>query len=118
MTATTRGVERGEVQVQKVVSAEEQTLEVPVTEEHVQVTRRIVDRDAAPGDQAFEEITIEMPVYGEEVDVDKRAHVREEVEIRKETTTSTERVSDTVRREDVQISDTDDVVDDNSNPRS
>lgn len=119
LTATTRGVERGEVQVEKVVTAEDRTIDVPVTEEHVKVTRQLVDRDADAADQAFEEITIDVPVYGEEVDVEKRAHVVEEVEVARERETRTERVSDTVRREDVRVTDTttDEVIDEKTPPR-
>jgi uncharacterized protein (TIGR02271 family) len=117
LTAQTRPVERGAVQVDKVVTEEQQTLDVPVTEEQVTVNRRIVDRDVAPGETTFEEGTIEVPVHGEEVEVEKRARVREEIEIGKEQVTGTERVTDTVRREDARISDdTDSVVDDEDRP--
>jgi len=105
LTARTREVERGQVQIDKVVSAEERSLDVPVTEEHVHVTRRTVDRDVNAGDATFEEGTIDVPVYGEEVDLEKRARVREEIEISKDATTETERVSGTVRREDVRVTD-------------
>ena len=118
LTARTRGVERGFVQVDKVVTEEAQSLDVPVTEEHVHVTRRIVDREVTPGDATFEEGTIDVPVYGEEVEVEKRARVREEIEISKDVTTNTERVSDTVRREDVRVTDdSGTIVDDDSTPR-
>jgi uncharacterized protein (TIGR02271 family) len=118
LTARTHGVERGSVQVDKVVTEEAQSLDVPVTDEHVHVTRRIVDREATPGDATFEEGTIDVPVYGEEVEVDKRARVREEIEISKDATTKTERVSDTVRREDVRVTDdSGTIVDDDSTPR-
>lgn len=120
LTARTRGVERGAVQVDKVVTAEAQTLEVPVTEEHVHVTRRVVDREVGDSDDLFEEGTIEVPVYGEEVEVEKRARVREEIEISKHATTQTEHVSDTVRREDVRVTDDSGVVvddDDVNTPR-
>ncbi|MDP9356502.1 MAG: YsnF/AvaK domain-containing protein, partial [Chloroflexota bacterium] len=46
LTATTREREVGEVQVSKDVVAEEQVLEVPVTEERVRVQRRAVQGDA------------------------------------------------------------------------
>jgi uncharacterized protein (TIGR02271 family) len=105
LTATRRPVERGAVRVERDVIEERQALDVPVTEEEVHVTRRAVDRDAAPSDTAFDEGTIEVPVYGEEVDVQKRARVREEVEISKDAVTETERVSDTVRREEVVVED-------------
>ena len=105
LTATTREVERGAVQVDKVVTEEQQTLDVPVTEERVSVSRRVVDRDVAPGETTFAEGTIEVPVRGEEVAVEKRARVREEIEIDKEQVTGTERVTDTVRREEARITD-------------
>jgi len=106
LSARTRQVERGEVRIQKNVVAEEQTLEVPVTEERVSVSRRVVDRDLAPGETAFEGGTIEVPVHGEEVEIQKTAHVAEEVEISKEAVQEVERVTDTVRHEEVQIDDT------------
>jgi uncharacterized protein (TIGR02271 family) len=105
LTVTTRAVERGVVRVEKDVVAEEQTLDVPVTEQEVRVSRRVVDRDAVPSDTAFDEGTIEVPLYGEEVDVQKRARIREEVEISKEAVAQTERVRDTVRREEVIVED-------------
>jgi len=112
LTATTREVDRGSVQIDKVVTSEQQTLNVPVTEEHVNVTRRAVDRDVPVGETAFEDTTIEVPLHAEEVVVDKRAHVVEEVEIDREATTETQQVTDTVRREDVRVTDnTGDIVD-------
>jgi uncharacterized protein (TIGR02271 family) len=103
LTATTRPVERGEVRVHKDVVEEQQTLEVPVTEEEVEITRRRVDRGVTDADHAFEEGTIEVPLRGEEVDVEKRARVVEEIDIDKTARQRTERVSDTVRHEEVQV---------------
>lgn len=105
LTATKRPVEQGQVRVSKDVVAEDRTLEVPVTEERVHVTRRTVDRDATADGNVFEEGTIEVPVRGEEVDVQKRVRVAEEVEIAKEPVQRTQRVADTVRREEVHIDD-------------
>jgi uncharacterized protein (TIGR02271 family) len=105
LTAQRRTVDRGDVRVQKEVVAEEQTLDVPVTEERVNISRHSVDRDVAPGETTFQEETIEVPVHGEEVDVRKEARVREEVEISKEAVQGTERVTDTVRREEIEIDD-------------
>jgi uncharacterized protein (TIGR02271 family) len=103
LTATTRPVERGEVHVHKDVVEEQQTLEVPVTEEEVEVTRRRVDRPVTDADHAFEEGTIEVPLRGEEVDIEKRARVVEEIDIDKSAQTHTEQVSDTVRHEEVHV---------------
>jgi uncharacterized protein (TIGR02271 family) len=103
LAARTREVERGEVRIDKNVVQEQQTLEVPVTEEEVEVTRRRVDRPVTADDHAFEEGTIEVPLRGEEVEIEKRARVVEEIDVDKAARTHTERVSDTVRREEVTI---------------
>ena len=102
--ARTREVDRGAVRVDKHVVEEQQTLEVPVVEEEVEITRRAVDRpaDGIVGD--FEDTSFEVPVKGEEVDVTKTARVTEEIDIDKTARERTETVSDTVRREEVDIS--------------
>ncbi len=105
LTATRRPVERGAVRLEKDVVEEEQTIDVPVTEERVTVQRRTVDQDVSAADADFEEGAIEVPVHGEEVVPQKRARVREDVEISKEPVERTERVSDTVRREEVRVDD-------------
>lgn len=103
LTATTRQVERGEVGINKTVVTKEQEIDVPLTEERVNVSRRSVDREATPGVDAFTEGTIEVPVHGEEVDIQKRTRVTGEVDIDKEAVQSTHRVKDTVRREEVTV---------------
>lgn len=119
LTARTREVERGQVRIDKDVIVEEQTLEVPVTEERVHVSRRIVDRDVTAGDTTFQEGTIEVPVYGEEVDVEKRTRVREELEVTKDAVQDVERVTDTVRHEEVRVTDeTGAIIDDDTSTRS
>ncbi|HEY7029820.1 MAG TPA: DUF2382 domain-containing protein [Thermomicrobiales bacterium] len=105
LTATKRPVEAGTVRVNKDVVAEERTMDVPVTEEHLVVNRRVVDRDAPADASAFKEDTIEVPLMAEEVDVQKRNRVVEEVEIGKEAVQKTQRVADTVRREEVHVDD-------------
>jgi len=103
LTATKRPVERGGVRVTKDVEENQQTLDVPVREERVNVERRVVDRDVAPDETAFQESTIDVPVRGEEIDVQKRARVGEEVEINKNATERTEHVTDTVRKERARV---------------
>ena len=104
LTATVRPQEAGAVRIEKDVVTEEQTLDVPVTEERVRVERRVVDRPVTAADaDAFEETVIEVPVRSETVDVQKQARVAEEVVVSKEATQRTERVSDTVRREEVVV---------------
>jgi uncharacterized protein (TIGR02271 family) len=118
LSATTREVERGSVHVHKTVTSEAQSLEVPVTEEHVHVTRRTVDRDLTPGEDTLAEGTIEIPVYGEDVEVTKTPRVREVIEIAKDSTTETQQVQETVRREDVRVTDdSGTVIEDDTNTR-
>jgi len=107
LTATKRPVDQGQVRITKDVVTEARTLEVPVTEERARVTRRTVDRDATDpvGADAFQEQTIDVPLRTEQVDVDKRVRVAEEVEVTKEAVQRTERVGDTVRREEVRVED-------------
>ena len=102
LTATVRQQEAGAVRIEKDVVTEEQTLDVPVTEERVRVERRVVDRPVSAADAAaFEETVIDVPLRSETVDVQKQARVAEEVVVSKEATQRTERVSDTVRKEEV-----------------
>jgi uncharacterized protein (TIGR02271 family) len=106
LVATKREREAGEVQITKNVVAEERTLEVPITEERVQVTRRVVDRAGDSGDMAFREETIEVPLTTQEVDLQKRVRVSEEIEIDREQVQTTQAVTGTVRREVVDVDET------------
>jgi len=118
LTATVRQQEAGAVRIEKDVIEEERTLEVPVTEERIRVERRVVDRATTAADAgAFEETVIEVPLRSETVDVQKQARVAEEVVVSKEAVQRTERVADTVRKEEVFV-DEDGVVDTNRLDRS
>jgi uncharacterized protein (TIGR02271 family) len=104
LTAAVRPQEAGAVRIEKRVVAEDRVLEVPVTEERLRVERRVVDRPADTADiGAFEETVIDVPLRSETVDVQKQARVAEEVVVGKEAVQRTERVSDTVRREEVYV---------------
>jgi uncharacterized protein (TIGR02271 family) len=104
LTATVRPQEAGAVRIEKRVVAEDRVLEVPVTEERLRVERRVVDRPADTADiGAFEETVIDVPLRSETVDVQKQARVAEEVVVGKEAVQRTERISDTVRREEVYV---------------
>jgi uncharacterized protein (TIGR02271 family) len=92
----------GTVHIEKDVVTEEQTLDVPLTEDQVRVERRVVDRPATEADSgAFEEMVMEVPLRTETVDVQKEPRVTEEVVISKEAVQRTEQVTGTVRREEV-----------------
>jgi uncharacterized protein (TIGR02271 family) len=113
LTATVRPQEAGAVRIEKDVVEEERTLDVPVTEERVRVERRVVDRPVSAADaDAFEETVIEVPLRSETVDVQKQARVAEEIVVSKEAVERTERVTDTVRREEVYVDEDATLLDD------
>ncbi len=93
----------GNVRVGKRVVTEEQSVDVPVTREEVTINRRAVDRPAT--DETMADAAIDVPVYEERVRADKEARVVEELEVGKTATTGTERVSETVRREEFDMDD-------------
>lgn len=101
LQASTREVDRGAVRVDKHVVEEQQSIDVPLTEEEVHVERRAVDRPADSSD--FDDTTIEVPLRGEEAQVSKTARVVEEIDIDKTAHDRVETVSDTVRHEEVDI---------------
>jgi uncharacterized protein (TIGR02271 family) len=74
--------------------------------EEVRVERRPAS-DTTPGDHpdAFSGETITVPVMEEQVEVRKVARAVEEIEVSKVQTQDTETVSDTVRKERVEIDD-------------
>lgn len=118
LQARKSSVETGRVHVGKEVVEEQQTMDVPVSREEVFVERRPVDRRPAdrPIDESADE-TIRVPVREERVDVDKQPVVYEEVGVGKRTTQDTQRVSDTVRREELRTDEDGDVdVRDERNP--
>ena len=103
LVAKKQNVEKGEVQVSKDVVTEQKTLEVPVRREEVTIERTPVDR--RPSDRPIDdrEDTISVPVHEERVEVEKRPVVYEEVGVGKREVQATERVSDTVRREEARV---------------
>jgi uncharacterized protein (TIGR02271 family) len=110
LRATTTQAEAGEVQIRKDIVEEVQALDVPVTREEVDIRRVRVDRPADAGEATFEAgDTIRVPLREEQVVVGKETRVVEELEIEKRQVTETQRVQDTVRREEVSVGRTDGV---------
>ena len=96
--------EVGTVRLRKYVTEEQQSVDVPVTREEVRVERRPVEGKAAvvdgdPIGEAEQEVTLheEVPV------VAKETHAVEEVRLSREQVQDTERVTDTVRKEHVDV---------------
>jgi len=105
LKAGVRETEAGRARIVKDVHEERQTLDVPVEREEVYVTERAANRPATEADLAMRDRDIEIPLREQEVVTQKQAMVTGEVNVRKETVTDTERVTDTVRREDVRVED-------------
>ena len=105
LKAGVRETEAGRARIVKDVREEQQTIDVPVQREEVYVTERAVNRPATEADLNMRNRDIEVPIRQQEVVTQKEAMVTGEVNIRKEVKQDTERVSDTVRREDVHIED-------------
>lgn len=99
LTAQKRMREAGEVSIRKDVVEEQRTMDVPVMREELVIDRRSVDRRPADGPIGASGEVIEVPLREEEVTAEKRAFVREEIEVGKRVVQDTERVSGTVRKE-------------------
>ena len=101
-----RPTELGAVEIRKTVEQEQQTVPVELAREEVHVERRdVADRPATEADLsgAFQEGTLRVPVRGEAAVARKAAVVTGEVVIDKTRTTETQRITDTLRRERVEV---------------
>ena len=98
-----RTVDAGGVRVYRRV------VEIPVEEainlreEHVNVTRKAVDRPASEADLNQGNRTIELTETAEEAVIGKNARVVEELVVGKNVTERTEHIHDTVRRTEVEV---------------
>jgi len=108
LDATTRLVDAGEVTITKQVVEDQKTIEVPVTEEKVQVEWRTQTGDVSADGDVFEEGVIEIPVSREVVDVSKHTVQTGELEVTKKQSKRKQKVTDSVRREVVDVDDTTD----------
>jgi uncharacterized protein (TIGR02271 family) len=111
----TRQVQAGEVVVGKHVETERVTTPVQRRVEHVRIERRPVND--ATGSAELREGEIRVPVMEEEVIVEKRPVVKEEIVVSREVATETEQVEADVRRERVDISGDEELVDRDSTAR-
>ena len=101
-----REVGRGSVRIRSYVTERPVEEQVELSQEHVTIERRPVDRELAAGDAAFQERTIEAVERGEEAVVSKTARVTEEIGIRKDVESEVETVRDTVRKQEIEVEDT------------
>jgi uncharacterized protein (TIGR02271 family) len=111
LSVSTREHETGAVRVRKRVRADRER--IPVTKKRVEVT---VERVPVEGETAstqgeaarpdIGEDEIVVPVIEEEVVVEKRPVVKEEIRIRKDVVEDTEIVEEDIRREEVEVDET------------
>jgi uncharacterized protein (TIGR02271 family) len=101
-----RTIDRGTTRVRRYVVETPIEREVSLHGERVTIERRS-PADGTPPGHAFEERTVEVRETEEVPVIEKTARVVEEVAIRKEETERTETVRDTVRREEVEVTDKD-----------
>jgi uncharacterized protein (TIGR02271 family) len=114
-------IAKGEVRLRKEVVSENRTVEVPVTREEVVIERVSAD-EVSPVSGNVGEIgkdqEIRIPVTEERVRVEKEPVVTGEVRVGKRAVQETQKVSDTVRREELKVEKEGDVnVDDATTKR-
>jgi uncharacterized protein (TIGR02271 family) len=99
-----RAVQRGGVRVYSHVVDQPVEEQINLRQERVRVERRPANRPVESGDVSrLQDQTIEVTETVEEPVVSKRAIVREEVVVGKETTERTETIRDNVRRTEVRV---------------
>lgn len=108
LVTTTRPVELGQAHLHKSVYTEHQTVTAAIKREQLRIERVAITGKLVPlGPQTFIEQDFTVPVMGEELFATKRAVVAEQIRVRKDQIHTDQTVTDTVRRERVEISGTD-----------
>ena len=105
LRAGTRKREAGGVNVRKRVRTDREQIKVPKKHEEVSVERLAVDEGSASPEAEIGEDDINIPVMEEEVVTDKKAVVKEELRIKKDTVEEEEVVEEDVRKEEVEVDD-------------
>lgn len=98
-----QSVQTGEVHVRKDVVTEQKSIDVPVTHEEVYIERRPVTDGQVDSTPIGQDETIRVPVSEEQVNVTKNQVITGEVAVGKRQVQETQRVSDTVRREEARV---------------
>ena len=98
-----RTVDAGQVRLRKIVRTEVVNQPVEIRHEDVVVERVAASDVHAGATSDFKEETIDVPLTREEVVVSKDAHVTGAVRLHKTAESETQNVSETVRKEDVEV---------------
>lgn len=108
--AETRPETVGEVRIEKDVVEEQRTLNVPLQHDELEVRRVAVDGAADPDALSEEHESVRIPLSADRLNVVKEPRVVEELEVAAVRHQGTQRVADTVRREEIDIEVDGDVV--------
>lgn len=98
----TREVQTGEVRARKRVVEETKTVEVPVRHEEVVIERHKLN-NGSDADGVSKDDEMVIPISEEQIEVTKHPVVKEEVSINKQEVEDTKQVSETVRKEDINV---------------
>ena len=94
----------GEVRVHKRVVVKQKQITIPVMHEEVRVECVPAEGTTSKlAEGAFVESTVSIPLHDEEVEIHKRAVVREEVRVTKQTFQEEKTATTEVRREEIDI---------------
>jgi uncharacterized protein (TIGR02271 family) len=98
-----RQIEVGGVRLKKIIRTETVNQPVELQREEVVIERVPASEAKAAGDKAFAEQDVFIPLRREEAVVQKESRVKEEVRASKRTDVEQQQVSESVRKEDVEI---------------
>ncbi|MEZ3498355.1 YsnF/AvaK domain-containing protein [Pantoea sp. KPR_PJ] len=105
-----RLVSEGTTRVRRYTVTDQVSENVSLHEQHADIFRRSAHSPAATDDVDWEEKTIEVAETHEQPVINKTAHIKEEVVVRKDQSDRVENVTDSVRRQEVDIDHTDNGV--------
>lgn len=98
-----RLVSEGTTRVRRYTVTDQVSEDISLREQHADIFRRSTGDLAATGDVDWDEKTIEVAETHEQPVINKTAHIKEEVVVRKDQSDRVENVTDSVRRQEVDI---------------
>lgn len=98
-----RLVSEGSTRVRRYTVTDQVSANVSLHEQHAEIFRRPIDNLVSTDDVDWEEKTIEVAETHEQPVINKKAHIKEEVVVRKDQSEHVEKVTDSVRRQELDI---------------
>ncbi|WP_045047327.1 YsnF/AvaK domain-containing protein [Rouxiella chamberiensis] len=98
-----RLVSEGSTRVRRYTVTDEVSEDISLQEQHADIFRRSINEPGAPNSIDWSEKTVEIAESHEQPVINKTAHVKEEVVVRKDITDRVETVKDSVRHQEVDI---------------